>query len=112
MKLEIVDVLIHCDQPHLFTAKGDNNATYLCLLMEVSDQGTNRYIGTPVSESRMSLFKNGNIDVRHIYTEPETWSFLQITESLDGQLVGVHLAIKSIPDRYLPDAGLFQNSEV
>ncbi|NIJ54716.1 DUF6575 domain-containing protein [Dyadobacter arcticus] len=107
MKLKTIEILLFYDQAHLLTASGENQEIYLCLLVEMFEDGTNMYIGTPISKSRLSLLVTGQIDVRLVYTKPENVIFLQISESKDGLLIGNELAIEAIPEEYLPEADLF-----
>jgi hypothetical protein len=101
--LHLSQILIYYDIPEVFIAKDEVGTNFLCLLVSV-EQNDIKYISTAISSARLAEFINGNVDLRDIYTIPETnqyYYFDQITESINATI----WEKDGLPEEYLPDSG-------
>lgn len=67
----IEEVLVYYDWPEIMVALDKIGTRHLCLLVQ-ADEYEVKYLCSPVSNKRLRDFKMGNVDLRDIYTTPET----------------------------------------
>jgi hypothetical protein len=109
--LELQEVLIHHDVPHLFLAVDKVGTNYVCLL--VSDNETEfEYVGMPVSEKRLQKLLSGEIDLRTLMQNSELGFWYLINRFEDEKAYAARMELESIPEEWLPQKGFYLNSSV
>lgn len=109
--VQYVRTLVYYDAPQVFVAADVVGTNYLSLLVSQSGEG-DRYVLVPVSEGRLSDFQSGRVDLRSVFTQPETDTFYSSVVPVDGTLSTLSLApISSIDESWLPDEGFFYETQ-
>lgn len=113
-KIKYCQTLFFYDVPMLFHCIDGIGCDYLCLLVEEAD-GNFIYLCTPVSRQRLNGFNKGYIELREIYTQPETSEFFTFQAKELALNKEIELDIykeEAIPDRWLPDSGFFLTEKI
>ena len=110
--LRPIETLVYYDGPELFVAQDQLHAHYFCLLVEVTESSEN-FLCAPIFPEKLSHFYRGQIDLRHIYENPETEElfFINITPESEQGFLLVPI-VQEIPDIWLPDKGFFLTREI
>lgn len=111
--LKISRILVYYDLPHVFTAKDQVEAIYLCLLVSLEEDGP-KFIAVQVSKGRLISFCNGSLDLREIFEYPEIqqWYSLSTIEGNEQIFLADELGLDKLPDAYLPEKGFsFRNHD-
>jgi len=102
--LNISQILVYYDFPHIFTANDKVNTSYLCMLVSIEDEPL--FIATQISKIRLINFLNGSVDLRDIFENPEInqiFTFNQIEDEINAKLF--ELAV--IPNSFLPEKDFY-----
>ena len=110
--LRPINILVYYDGPELFIGADQVGTKYICLLSE-STESIERYICSPISQTRLSNFLIGRIDLLEIFKEPETGEIYSaiITDVSETEVFIEQLNISTIPTEWLPESGFFFQNE-
>lgn len=110
----IEEVLVYYDRPEIMVALDKIGTKHLCLLIN-ADENEIKYLCAPVSYKRLRDFKMGNVDLRDIYTTPETgemfFSVSKDFENKDLVLKNIFFDHNVIDETWLPAPGFFLTFE-
>jgi hypothetical protein len=95
--------LIYYDGLQLFVGNDQLQTSYICLLIDSGPQDI--FMCVPISKTRLNKFYNGDLDLRDIYTSPETGEWFQIGIDNYQQDYFVLEPIDEPNESYLPSAG-------
>lgn len=111
-QLEIVEVFAYFDGPRLFLAENPAGQRYLVNSLD-SDDDTDTWLITALSERRLLQLTEGVMDVRTAFLSPELETLHQITTSAAGELQSSTLLTPAnLNDDLLPDAQVFLKAEL
>ncbi|MBK8564766.1 MAG: hypothetical protein IPN76_15880 [Saprospiraceae bacterium] len=108
-ELEISQILVYFDLPELFVAKDEIGSRYMALLVEEIENEPH-YILTPISVNRLSMYLNGKIDLRDIFTQPEIREFYSILNIKSDRFQVSNFNSDRLPEEFLPEQGLYYES--
>lgn len=111
-KLSYRDSLVFYDGLQVFIAEDQFGTKYVCTLIEQTE-AFDKYLCSPVSNSRLTSLLEGSLELRLIYVDPESDEMLVI-ESQDGELQGLPartLTRQQILPDWLPQSGFFLHFE-
>ncbi len=96
--------------PELFIATDEVGGSFICLLLDLNENGPN-YIATAISLARISSFIKGQIELRAIISDPEINEWYTFT--IDNEQISANKAeFDQVPDDLLPDVGFYLNNEI
>lgn len=108
--LNIGQILVYYDFPHVFTAKDEVGTDFLCLLVDMHEEDM-LFIGTAISKGRLLKFLNGSIQLREVFKSPEIQQFYEFN-SIDNLIQATEYKLNEIPEEFLPENGFeFQNNK-
>ncbi len=111
-QLVVGTVIDYYDGPLLFTAFDKVGTPFLCTHAKYLESGS-QYIAVPISRTRLDSFLNAKVDLRSVYTLPETDDFYTIETSADlEELSAVWTDRASIEDKFLPAAGYYVSEPI
>ena len=111
-KLTYRDSLVFYDGLQVFIAEDQFATKYVCTLIEQTE-AYDKYLCSPVSNSRLTSLLEGALELREIYVNPES-DELVIVESRGGvlhDLPGTVVTMQQILLDWLPQSGLFLRFE-
>jgi hypothetical protein len=103
-ELEISQILVYYDFPHIFTAINKVGTQFLCLLVAMDEDLT--FVAVSVSNERLARYLSGKIDLRTIFETPEIsewYYFNDVEETIQVQ----YIEVNGLPDEFLPESGFF-----
>ncbi|MEB3312040.1 MAG: DUF6575 domain-containing protein [Snowella sp.] len=111
--LRLIEVYEFYDQPCLFSCQNLSGQIYIGLWVDSSETG-DIWIYAPVSGERFNKIKNGEIDLRTVFTQSEDAFVFEVTIPFeqDKQTTVKAIAVRDLTDEYLPEANQFIQSEV
>lgn len=111
IKLAYQRTLIYYDLPQLFIASDVLGVQYICLLVDDSSELV--YCCVPLSKIRLRLLLTNQIDLLNVFLEREVneWYWLS-TNDIYGSDLLLELGVGIIPERYLPDSGLYVSPSI
>lgn len=106
--LNISQILVYYDLPHIFTATDQVGTDYLCMLVSLEELP--HYLTTQISKNRLIGFLNGSIDLREIFVNPELKQWFTFYSENENYFEIEEIA--ELPAQYLPEEGFkYKNHE-
>lgn len=110
-QLEIIEVYDFYDKPVLFSCKNKSGLIFIVLCVDSLDF-TEIWLYAPISSSRFQIVIQGEVELRHIFTDTEDAFVYQVEIPYED---GINVIVKNvgcneIPDEYLPELGQFIHS--
>jgi len=105
--IQYQETLIDYDSPQLIVASDQFNVSYLCLVVECTEQ-VDKFLCVPISDSRLKAFYQESVALRDIYekSESEELFYADVSgEIKDVQLIPI--TQKSLPDDWLPERDFY-----
>ncbi len=105
--IQYQETLIDYDSPQLIVASDQFNVSYLCLLVECTEQ-VDKFLCVPISDSRLKAFYQESVDLRDIYENPESDELFYADvwgEIKDIQLIPI--TRESLSDDWLPERDFY-----
>ena len=108
--LKILQILVYYDIPELFIATDVVDTTYVCLLLELSDNAP-KYFATPISKTRLNSFIRGHIELREILIAPEINEWFSLILN-DKEIIAEKVNLESFPQQFLPEEGFYLSNDI
>lgn len=111
-KLSYCDSLVFYDVLLVYIAEDQFTTKYVCTLIEQTE-AHDKYLCSPVSNSRLARLLEGSLELRQIYVDPESDEML-VVESPNGELqdlTGRSVFREQILPEWLPQSGFFLHLE-
>lgn len=109
MKVDIPRILVEYDCiPQLILATDCHEHKYLSILEDFNESEA-IFLGVLVSSERFDEFMNGNIELRTIYTEPESDDSFFTIRVTDNKNATAEPYTESIEEDMLPNEGFFMD---
>ena len=108
--LNISQILVYYDFPHIFIANDLVGTDYLCMLATYEeDEAT--FLAIQISKNKLIGFLNGSLDLRDVFENPEIKQWFTFN-SIEDNVIANTLDLDNLPNEYLPEAGFnFKNHE-
>jgi hypothetical protein len=112
MKIELFldKILLYYDEPQIFSAKDKILTNYLVMLVDYENDAP-MYVALPVSEKKLALAMEGKLDIRLAFSESELDCWYIVKDFEDIKAWAQSANFDTIPEVYLPEAGLFLQNE-
>ncbi|MCW5887832.1 MAG: hypothetical protein KIT07_06875 [Anaerolineales bacterium] len=112
-KLSLQNTLLYYDGPELVESIDQIGTTFICLHAEDQNSAP-LFVCVPISAGKLTSLKQGELDLRSIFQQPETSEFF-VAEATDGNvetLVAKEYREAQLPESWLPDTGFFLDSNL
>lgn len=107
-RLTLIQVLVFYDVPQIFVAVDATGTHYLCTLFSDAGDEGHCYLGVQISESRLTEFTLGKLELRMAYTHPEVDNALYQVVARQEMLQATALQQPdAVSEAMLPEAGYF-----
>ena len=110
--LKISEVLEYYDVPQLFTAQDTDGFNYLCLCVDVDDNGDLNYISAQLSQYQLDSFMNGDMELTYILRFAEQKGNLYIVTFIDEENVTAKPFNGRLTSKILPEKPYYYNQNV
>lgn len=109
--LNLKRILDFYDVPQIFVASDNIGVDYLCLLYDFHEGDGYQYLGIQISPKMLSLFLDGQIDLRDVYLHPEAEYSIYNISVRNKVISAVLMDTDCIPEHMLPEAGYFYEQD-
>jgi hypothetical protein len=111
--LKLIEVYEFYDQPCLFSCQNLSGQVYLTLWVD-SSETEDIWLYAPVSSERFNHIKNGEVDLKTVFTHSEDAFVFEVSIPLNDQKPTIvkALACRDLTEDQLPEANQFIQSEI
>ena len=111
--LKLIEVYEFYDQPCLFSCQNLSGQVYLALWID-SSETEDIWLYAPVSSERFNNIKNGEVDLKTVFTHSEDAFVFEVSIPFDNkkQITVKALACNDLTEDQLPEVNQFIKSEI
>jgi hypothetical protein len=111
--LKLIEVYEFYDQPCLFSCQNLSGQVYIALWVD-SSETEDIWLYAPVSSERFNHIKNGEVDLKTLFTHSEDAFVFEVSIPFDDQKSTMvkALACRDLTEDQLPEANQFIQSEI
>jgi hypothetical protein len=111
--LKLIEVYEFYDQPCLFSCQNLSGQVYLTLWVD-SSETEDIWLYAPVSSERFNHIKNGEVDLKTVFSHSEDAFVFEVSIPFDSQKITTVKAIacRDLTEDQLPEANQFIQSNV
>ena len=105
--VEISQILLFYDVPHVFTVVDKNGTNYVCMLVRVTPF-TDQFVCTGISPMRLNSLLLGHLDLRDVFESPELHEYFY-ADVFDYTVAQMEIVLSDRPtiaEDELPDRGI------
>ena len=104
--LTLIKTLEYYDVPQILVAADATGTNYLCTLYKKDVESGYHYLAVQISDSRLAVFINGQLDLRDAYLHPESEDALCLVTAEQGLLnLVTSIHPQDVTEEMLPEAG-------
>lgn len=103
------NVLVFYDEPIVFTAKDNGEASYLCMLISTED---NSYVAIRVTNKNISDFTSSRVDLRSLFLNPVMGNEYFLISASDQNNLIITDTMVSIEESMLPEPGFYIGEDI
>ncbi len=102
------EILVYYDGVEVFAGQDAIGGNYVGTFVD-SDGQVDRYLVTGVTPTNLRMFRNGNVDLRSLFTDaPEDeWFFINVEGEPESSMTLIAHTENADPSEFLPDEGFF-----
>lgn len=109
--LEIIDIYVYYDKPHLFSCKNKTGQRYLAICSD-EDDDSERWLYVPISSKKLRKVKTGQITVYSAFKEPEDGTLFDVRIYFSNNMDSAEIIKpEALDDSDLPDKDTFLNCD-
>ena len=111
--LKLIEVYEFYDQPCLFSCQNLSGQVYIALWVD-SSETEDVWLYAPVSSERFNHIKNGEVDLKTVFTHSEDAFVFEVTIPFNDQKTTIvkALACRDLTEDQLPEAKQFIQSQI